>query len=129
MFKIHSKFLQRFFARKQKEKLGINQFLKKKSIILEEELSDFKFKVFADEAICKVYAGKGGDGKQSRVITRIITTGNYDGGNGGKGGDIIFKAASNVDYNLSQFSNHEFFSAEGHDGRIKYTQGKMAKPL
>ena len=121
--------IQKFFARKKKEKLGLNEFLKNKPILLEEELSDFKFKIFADEAICTVIPGRGGDGKDSRIITRSITTGNYDGGNGGKGGDIIFKAVASVDCNLSQFSNHEFLSAEGKDGRNNYTKGKDAKNL
>ena len=48
--------------------------------------------MFIDEVILKVEAGKGGDGCSSFRHEKFIEMGGPDGGNGGKGGDIIFKA-------------------------------------
>lgn len=46
--------------------------------------------MFIDEVILKVIAGKGGDGCTSFRHEKFIEMGGPDGGNGGKGGDIIF---------------------------------------
>lgn len=48
--------------------------------------------MFIDEVILKVEAGKGGDGCTSFRHEKFVEMGGPDGGNGGKGGDIIFKA-------------------------------------
>ena len=48
--------------------------------------------MFIDEVILKVEAGKGGDGCSSFRHEKFIEMGGPDGGNGGKGGDIIFVA-------------------------------------
>ena len=47
--------------------------------------------MFVDETIIKVIAGKGGDGCTSFRHEKYIEMGGPDGGNGGKGADIIFK--------------------------------------
>ena len=48
--------------------------------------------MFIDEVLLKVEAGKGGDGCSSFRHEKFIEMGGPDGGNGGKGGDIIFVA-------------------------------------
>lgn len=48
--------------------------------------------MFVDEVMIKVTAGRGGDGCSSMHREKYIEMGGPDGGNGGKGGDIIFKA-------------------------------------
>lgn len=48
--------------------------------------------MFIDEVILKVEAGKGGDGCSSFRHEKYIEMGGPDGGNGGKGGDIVFVA-------------------------------------
>lgn len=48
--------------------------------------------MFIDEVILKVEAGKGGDGCSSFRHEKFIEMGGPDGGNGGKGGDIVFIA-------------------------------------
>lgn len=47
--------------------------------------------MFVDETTIKIIAGKGGDGCTSFRREKYIPMGGPDGGNGGKGGDIIFE--------------------------------------
>lgn len=48
--------------------------------------------MFIDEVSLKLIAGKGGDGCTSFLREKYVPLGGPDGGNGGKGGNIIFKA-------------------------------------
>ena len=48
--------------------------------------------MFIDEVNLKLIAGKGGDGCTSFLREKYVPLGGPDGGNGGKGGNIIFKA-------------------------------------
>lgn len=47
--------------------------------------------MFVDETMIKLIAGKGGDGCTSFRREKYVPMGGPDGGNGGKGGDIIFE--------------------------------------
>ena len=47
--------------------------------------------MFVDELVIKVVAGKGGDGCTSFHREKCMPMGGPDGGNGGKGADIIFR--------------------------------------
>lgn len=47
--------------------------------------------MFVDETTIKLIAGKGGDGCTSFRREKYVPMGGPDGGNGGKGGDIIFE--------------------------------------
>ena len=46
--------------------------------------------MFVDELIVKVIAGNGGDGCTSFRREKYVPKGGPDGGNGGKGGNIVF---------------------------------------
>lgn len=48
--------------------------------------------MFIDEVTLKLIAGKGGDGCTSFLREKYVPLGGPDGGNGGKGGNIIFRA-------------------------------------
>lgn len=48
--------------------------------------------MFIDEVNLKLIAGKGGDGCTSFLREKFVALGGPDGGNGGRGGSIIFKA-------------------------------------
>ena len=46
--------------------------------------------MFVDVAKIRIKAGKGGDGKVGFHREKYIASGGPDGGDGGKGGDIVF---------------------------------------
>lgn len=52
--------------------------------------------MFIDEVIIKVKAGNGGDGSTSFRHEKYVEFGGPDGGNGGKGANVIFKAVSGL---------------------------------
>ncbi len=52
--------------------------------------------MFVDEVVIKLYAGKGGDGCTSFRREKFVPMGGPDGGNGGKGGDILFQVDSSL---------------------------------
>ncbi len=72
--------------------------------------------MFVDEVKITVQAGKGGDGCVSFRRAKYIPKGGPDGGNGGKGGDIIFRAVENA-HTLYDFrSEKNFHAPDGNPG-------------
>jgi len=72
---------------------------------------------FLDEAKIFIQSGDGGAGCVSFRREKFIEFGGPDGGNGGKGGNIIFEAVSNLN-TLIDFRYHQHFKAEkGDHGR------------
>ncbi len=67
--------------------------------------------MFVDEVKIKVAAGKGGDGCVSFVRSKFVPKGGPDGGNGGKGGDLIFLTTNNIN-TLVDFRSEKNFKAE-----------------
>jgi len=78
---------------------------------------------FIDEAIITVQSGKGGAGCVSFRRERFIPKGGPDGGDGGKGGDIVLKTSAHKRtlYHL-QYKKH-FKAANGSPGRGKQQTG------
>jgi GTP-binding protein len=58
--------------------------------------------MFADTANIEIKAGKGGDGRSSFRHEKYRAMGGPDGGDGGRGGDIIFR----VDHNMNTLSSY-----------------------
>lgn len=67
--------------------------------------------MFIDEAKISIESGKGGNGCISFRREKYIPKGGPDGGNGGKGGDIIFQAINNI-HTLSDYRMQKKFGAE-----------------
>jgi GTPase len=74
--------------------------------------------MFIDQAKIHVKAGDGGKGCISFRRERFIAKGGPDGGNGGKGGDVIFEVAEDVDtlIDLAGRSSWEAKNGQGGEG-------------
>ena len=71
---------------------------------------------FADEAVIKVISGKGGNGCVSFRREKYIPNGGPDGGDGGRGGSVIFMVKRNL-RTLVHLRFHPIFKAKsGQDG-------------
>ena len=85
--------------------------------------------MFVDIAKIHLKAGKGGDGAGSFHREKYVAAGGPDGGDGGKGGDIVFVADSNLS-TLADFRYKRKYSAEaGQNGGASRCTGKSAPNL
>lgn len=85
--------------------------------------------MFVDEAKIYIKAGDGGDGCVSFHREKYIAAGGPDGGDGGKGGDIVFKVDDNIS-NLIDFRYKRKYVAEkGQNGSSKNCTGRNAPDL
>lgn len=84
---------------------------------------------FLDQVKIYLKSGDGGNGCISFRREKFIEYGGPDGGNGGKGGSIIFKAINNLN-TLIDFRYQQHFKAQrGQDGMGKNRTGKDGEPL
>ena len=84
---------------------------------------------FIDEAMITVRSGSGGKGCVSFRREKFVPRGGPDGGDGGKGGDIILKTTSRK-RTLQQFRYQNHFKAEnGANGQGKQKTGKNGQNL
>src|SRR4051794_41814161 len=67
--------------------------------------------MFHDRAQIEVLAGRGGDGALSFRREKFVPRGGPDGGDGGRGGDIVFLADPDL-RDLSGFRSRRSFKAE-----------------
>ena len=67
--------------------------------------------MFVDTAKIRVQAGHGGDGCLSFRREKFVPRGGPDGGNGGRGGHVVFKATSSLN-TLTHFRFRPFLRAE-----------------
>lgn len=84
---------------------------------------------FLDEAKIYLRSGEGGAGCVSFRREKFIEYGGPDGGNGGRGGDIIFEAAGNLN-TLIDFRYQQHFKAQkGHHGMGSSRTGAAGEDL
>ncbi len=85
--------------------------------------------VFVDKARIFIQSGKGGDGHVSFRREKYVPNGGPDGGDGGKGGDIIFKVDEGIN-TLADFHYGGKYKAEnGQDGNKRRCHGKNGADL
>lgn len=83
--------------------------------------------MFIDEVNLKVVAGKGGDGCSSFLREKFMPLGGPDGGNGGKGGSIIFKADKGLRTLIDLRYNKLLKGGNGEMGRGRNQTGASAE--
>ncbi|NJK42157.1 MAG: GTPase ObgE [Acaryochloridaceae cyanobacterium SU_2_1] len=82
---------------------------------------------FIDQAEIFVKAGKGGDGMVAFRREKYVPAGGPAGGNGGRGGSIIFRAVTHLQTLLDFQYNHQFTAEDGTRGGPKNLTGAAGK--
>ena len=84
---------------------------------------------FIDTATIWLHAGKGGDGAVSFHREKFVAAGGPDGGDGGRGGDIVFVADDNLSTWLDFRYKRKYKAPDGENGRGARQKGRDAEDL
>lgn len=85
--------------------------------------------MFFDTAVITIKSGKGGDGCVSFRREKYVANGGPDGGDGGRGGDVIFLVDKGLN-TLSDYRHKRKYSAEnGENGSKRNCRGKDGKDI
>ena len=85
--------------------------------------------MFADTARIYIRSGKGGDGHVSFRREKFVPDGGPDGGDGGRGGDVVFVVDKGLN-TLNEFRfTHKFCAQNGEDGKNKRCSGQNGADL
>jgi GTP-binding protein len=85
--------------------------------------------MFRDEAKIRVKAGDGGDGCVSFRREACVPRGGPDGGDGGRGGDLVLVADENYNTLYHLIHQPRFVAQSGQPGRGRNCSGKMGRDL
>jgi GTP-binding protein len=85
--------------------------------------------MFYDQATISVKAGRGGDGAMSFRREAYVPRGGPDGGNGGRGGDVILVVNPHLNTLMHFQHKRKFVAQDGRNGLGKKQTGRSAKPL
>ena len=85
--------------------------------------------MFIDYAKIYVKSGKGGNGHISFRRELYVPAGGPDGGDGGKGGDIIFEVDNGLNTLLPFKHQYKYVATDGEEGRNKRCHGKNGEDL
>ena len=85
--------------------------------------------MFVDKAKIFIKAGDGGDGAVSFHREKYVAAGGPDGGDGGKGGNVVFMADTNLS-TLADFRyKRKYIAKKGENGRGGRCKGRNAEDL
>lgn len=85
--------------------------------------------MFADRAKIIIKSGKGGDGHVSFRREKYVPSGGPDGGDGGKGGDVIFQVDEGLNTLTDYRHRRKFAARPGEEGGKKNCHGKSGEDL
>lgn len=85
--------------------------------------------MFVDKAQIRVRAGKGGDGCVSFHREKYVAAGGPDGGDGGRGGDVLFVADTNKTTLIDYQYKTKYAAEDGQPGRGSQCSGKAGENL
>ena len=86
-----------------------------------------KAKTFIDQIEVIVRSGRGGNGSMSMRREALVEFGGPDGGDGGRGGDVVFRASEHVNSLLALYYDPKCFAQDGGDGQSQKMYGKRGK--
>ena len=89
---------------------------------------DTKMK-FLDKAKIYIKAGDGGNGAASFRREKYIEFGGPNGGDGGRGGDVVFRAVPNVNTLIDYRYKTKFVAQRGQNGMGKMRTGYSGETL
>ncbi|WP_350342524.1 GTPase ObgE [Proteinivorax tanatarense] len=85
--------------------------------------------MFVDKAKIQVSSGNGGNGAASFRREKFVPAGGPDGGDGGRGGDVVLRATTNENTLIDYKYKKHFRANHGSHGRGKKQHGKNAENL
>ncbi len=85
--------------------------------------------MFVDQAKIKIKAGDGGDGAVSFHREKYVAAGGPDGGDGGRGGDVVFQVDDNFSTLIDCRYKRKYVADRGENGSSRNCTGKSAQPL
>ena len=85
--------------------------------------------MFVDKAKILIKAGNGGNGAVSFHREKYVAASGPDGGDGGRGGDIVFQVDDNLSTLIDFRYKRKYIAPNGQDGSSKNCTGKSAEPL
>ncbi|PWM43041.1 MAG: GTPase CgtA [Clostridiales bacterium] len=85
--------------------------------------------MFIDKTKIYVKAGNGGDGAVAFHREKYVAAGGPDGGDGGKGGDVVFQVDTNLNTLEALRFKHKFIAQNGENGKGGKMYGKSASDL
>lgn len=85
--------------------------------------------MFVDFVNISISSGNGGKGKVAFRKEKFVAKGSPNGGDGGKGGDIIFVGEKNMNTLLDFTLHRQFFAENGHNGGSNNMTGKDGKTI
>ena len=85
--------------------------------------------MFVDQARISIKAGDGGDGAVSFHREKYVAAGGPDGGDGGKGGDVVFQVDDNFSTLIDFRYKRKYVAQRGENGGARNCTGKSAPHL
>ncbi len=88
-----------------------------------------KARAFIDQVEVQARSGKGGDGAATFRREALVMFGGPDGGDGGRGGDVVLRASTHVSSLVSLYFDPHLFAEDGVPGSGRRCYGRRGKDL